>query len=349
MKNFQIYSKPDKIYKEMLIDILSAKKYIFLETYIFDNDEIGKKFREALEKKARQGVKIRLLLDDWGGTAKKDFFKELIKLGGEVRFFKEIQYFVRFFTKNHERNHRKLLLIDDKITYMGSANITAKCLNYRELVLRLNGDITGSFVKSFLESWEMFGRLTKKKIKIIAHREFQILHDIPSIYSRITEKKYIELFRKSKKDIKIETPYFVPSNKIIALMEKAVKRKVNVNLIIPTDSNSRIVDIFRNRYLGYLHKKGIKIHYYQGTLHSKLMIVDDKFFILGSSNLDFRSFIYQYEINFFGNDEKLIKALEDYFNETMKNTKPFDYNRWKNRSSFKKSLELLFNFIKKYL
>ncbi len=349
METFHVYSNPRHIYEKMLEDINSAKKFIFLETYIFDDDVIGKKFRNLLIKKAKQGLKIKLLLDAWGGTAKKPFFERLIKAGAEVRFFREIRYFVRIFSKNHERNHRKLLLIDNKITYIGSMNITAGCLDWRELVLRMEDGITHEFAKSFFQSWEMFGKLNKRRIEKIIHDEFEIIQDIPMYYQRATENRLYRLFSKAKKKISIETPFFVPSNKLINTLGKAVKRGVEVILLIPYHSGVRTVDIVRNGYLGKMYKKGVFIHYYRKNLHSKLLIIDNSFFMLGSSNIDYRSFNHNYEINFIGKDKRIIKELNCFFMKGILHSEIFNYKEWKKRSSFWKTMELFLELIKRYL
>jgi cardiolipin synthase len=350
MKDFTVMSEPPKIYNEMIRDILNAKKQILLETYIYDNDEVGDKFKKVLIKKAKQGVKIKLLLDAWGSDAKIEYFKELIKLGAEVRYFREIRYFIRIFSKNHERNHRKLLIIDDQITYIGSLNITKTCLNWRELVLKMVGDITPKFIKSFMKSWELYGDFTGKKLKSIIYRDYEIINEIPSYYIRITEDKYSKLIKGAKKEIMIETPYFLPSTRLRTALSKAVEKGVKVKIIIPYNSNAKLVDILRNEYLGDLHKKGVEIYYFTpGFLHSKLMIVDNNFFLLGSSNLDYRSFIYLYEINFIGKNKDIINDLKKYFSETLSKTIPFKYEKWRRRSSFKKILELLIYRIRHYL
>jgi len=350
MESFDVYSNPRVIYNKMLSDINSAKHFIFLETYIFDDDIVGKKFREVLIKKARQGVKIKLLLDSWGGTTKKPFFEKLIAAGAEVRFFREIRYFIRFFSKNHERNHRKLLIIDNKITYIGSMNITAHCLDWREIVLRLVGEITCSFSKSFFQSWEMYGELNKNRLNKIVHKEFEIIQDIPSFIGRATEKRLYKLLSKARKNIYIETPYFVPSAKLINTLGKLVDRGVIVHLLIPFNSDLRMVDLVRNRHLGALYNKGININYYTGnrTMHSKLLIVDDNFFMLGSSNIDYRSFVYNYEINFVGKDKNIIRELKDFFNKGLKESKYFDYYEWKNRSSGLRIIEMILQMVKHY-
>lgn len=350
METFHVYSNPKHIYEKMLEDIKSAKKYIFLETYIYDDDEIGKKFRDLLIKKAKQGLKIKLLLDAWGGTSKKPFFEKLIKAGAEVRFFREIRYFIRIFSKNHERNHRKLLVIDNHITYIGSMNITARCLDWRELVLRIKGSISCDFAKSFYQSWQMYGKLDKKRLKTIVHKEFEIIQDIPSYLGRATENKLYKLISKAKKKILIETPYFVPSAKIINSLGKAIKKGVKVMLLIPKHSGVGIVDLVRNGYLGKVYKQGITIHYYtKKNPHSKLLIIDDNFFMLGSSNIDYRSLTHNYELNVVGEDKQIIKALKDFFMEGFSDSEPFSYEEWRQRSSIDKLLELILETIKHYL
>ena len=350
-EEFKIISKPRELYDEMIKDILNAKKQIFLETYIYEDDQVGHRFRQALLKKAKQGVKIKLLLDAWGSNVKKHYFEELMQYGAEVKLFREIKYLIRIFSKNHERNHRKLLIIDKNIAYIGSANITQKYINSRELVIKIIGDIAECFIKSFQRVWENHSdKITNKKLKSIFHEEFEIINEIPSYYSRVTETRYIRLIKNAKKAILIETPYFIPSTIIRKALSKAVKRGVKVKIIIPHSSNVSVVDVLRNRYLGNLYKNGIEIYYYKPTLlHSKLMIVDDNFFLLGSSNLDYRSLLYLYEINFLGKDKRIIHSLKEYFNETLKDTIPFNYKEWRRRSSFKKILEMLLYRVRHYL
>lgn len=334
----------------MIEDIKNAKSSIFLETYIYEDDEIGKKFRDVLIKKAKQGIKIRILIDAWGSTARKPFFQELIDFGAEVRFFREIKYLLRFFSKNHERNHRKLLIIDNKIVYIGSMNITNECLDWRELVLRIKSDIARDFVASFQQSWEIYGELDKKRIETIIHKEYEIIQDIPSYLERTTEKKFYNLIKKAKKEIMIETPYFIPSLNLINSLGRAVERGVKVILMIPRKSDVRIVDFARNRYLGRLHKQGINIFYYtEKTMHSKLLLIDDSFFMLGSSNLDYRSFVHNFEINFIGKNRQLIKELKEFFNTGLKNSRPFDYESWKQRPSLGKILELILEMFRGYM
>jgi cardiolipin synthase len=350
MESFKIFTKPVLLFNEMIKDIMNSKKSVYLESYIYDNDKIGKAFLDALVFKAKQGIKIKVLLDGFGPNVKKRYFNELINNRGEVRFFREISYYITSLFKNHERNHRKLLVIDDKICYIGSANITESCLCWREIGLKVvSKEISLLFSKSFQRSWKTHNILNPKKIKSLVYKGFEIIQDIPSYIHKITEKKYIRLINDSKKEINIETPYFVPSKKIRKSLYKAVKRGIRVNIVIPRHSGVRIVDFVRNNILGELYENGINLWYYNKHTHSKLLIVDNRFFLLGSSNLDYRSFLHQYEINFLGNNKFIIKLLKKEFYDLLKNAVPFNYNEWKNRSYFRRSLEKMTNLIKKYI
>jgi cardiolipin synthase len=348
--DYQLFSKPREVYRQMLKDIRHAKKSVYLETYIFGNDSVGKLFKNLLTRKAKQGVKIFLLIDSWGSKVDKNFFSKLIKNGGQVRFFKEIQYVLRFFSKNHERNHRKLLIIDKKITYVGSMNITAECLDWRELVIRIKGEISQHFVDSFRFTWNISGKLTKKRVKRIIHEGYEIMQDLPSDIFSIARSRYLKLIKSSRKEILIETPYFIPPLRIRRALARAAGRGVKIRILLPYISDVKLADIVRNRYLKFLFKHKIEIYYYlPGILHSKFIVVDGKSFVLGSSNLDYRSFLHHHEINLFGKDTKIAGDLRSFFYSGIKKSKHFDYNEWKARSSFTRALEIIFGQIERYV
>ena len=114
-EKYKLYDDPLKFYNAILDAINRAKDYVFLETYRFNNDSIGIKFRDALTRKAKEGVKVMLLMDSWGTSLPTSFFLEMTKSGGQIRFFKKIKFFWNFFTYNHRRNHRKIIIIDELV------------------------------------------------------------------------------------------------------------------------------------------------------------------------------------------------------------------------------------------
>lgn len=348
----KLFSNNIKLFDSMLQDINHAKRYIYLETYRFHADEIGKKFRDALIRKAKQGVDVKLLVDAWGSNATNAFFDTLRKAGGDIRFFREIKFHIRYFKHNHRRDHRKLLIIDDEISYIGSSNICGDILNWRELNLRLMGNVSLIFRKAFLDSFDIFRKRIyshKKHTRLLKRDGFELIRDVPSVGRQKVKKKYLDLIKGAKRKVLIETPYLMPDRKMRNALKRASKRGVDVKLQLPLRSDVKIMDILRDRYLGWLHSYGVKIYFYKPLIcHAKAMVVDDARFVMGSSNLDYRSFIQQYEIVVAGDDREIVKKLIRYFNEGFENSVVFEYKRWKSRHILKKFIERLLSPIRKY-
>jgi cardiolipin synthase len=342
---FRIIDDTFQYYNLMLSDIAHAKEYICLETYKFANDHMGIRFRDAFTKRAKEGVKVKILIDSWGkGPVSKSFFSELISHGGEVRFFEKIKFNSDIFTRGHRRDHRKILVIDDTISYIGSANITGYNLNWRELCLRMEGEIAVSFRKVFLENFNAFNPfiITNKVTftRSIKSGNFEIIRDVPSLQFQRLRKRYTQLIRQAERSVVIETPYFLPGFLLRKAMMDASKRGVTVEVIMPKHSDMRMIDILRNKYLGLLHDAGIKLLFYlPHNLHAKLLMIDDEIFSISSANFDFRSFRYQYEIALIGTEPEIIRQLQEHIAETINNAQELDYLEWKRRPLIEKIFE----------
>jgi len=344
---FQLIDDTFKLYNQMLTDIAQAKEYILLETYKFANDHMGERFRDALTRKAKEGVKVRILIDSWGkGPVSEDFFTELLKYKGEVKFFEKIKINSDLFTRGHRRDHRKILVIDDNISYLGSANITGYNLNWRELALRTEGDLALALKKVFMETFEAFNPyIISNKLtftRTIYHGDFEIMRDVPSLPLQRIRKKYTQMIKQAKKSIVIETPYFLPGYKLRKALMDASRRKVEVKIIMPKNSDVRMIDILRNKYLGLLDKNNVKIFFYGPyNLHAKMLMVDDSLFSISSANFDYRSFRFQYEIALIGSDQSIIDQLKSHVAESLRSSEPFLYNVWAKRSWIEKFFEWL--------
>ncbi len=335
-----LYDNPLLFNQAMLDDIAEAKEFIYLEMYKFGHDSNGDRFRDLLAKKSAEGIQVKLLLDSWGTPPNPVYFDKVTSNGGEVRYFKKIRFFLDFFTKNHRRNHRKLLIIDDRITYIGSANITSYSLNWRELVLRLEGAITPLFRKSFLDSYKQYNKYIFNRFaykKAIHFKGFEIIQDLPSIYRQQIKKRYEKLIRKARSEIVIESPYFLPGFKLRRYMMLAAKRGVDVKIIMPLHSDVRFVDLLRDKYLGFYYSNKIKIFYYRpNNLHAKCLLIDNEIFVIGSSNFDYRSFRYLHEIALIGNNKPIVNLLRSHLDETLRNCIEFDLQSWANRPLIEK-------------
>ncbi len=343
--NSELFDDNALMFASMLKDIEEAKHYIYLETYRFNNDSVGIKFRDALALKCKQGVDVRLLVDSWGTSVSVSFFNNIINNGGDVKYFKKIKFFIDFFTKNHRRNHRKLLIIDNKITYIGSSNYSEYSLAWRESVLKIEGNISVYFKKTFMDSLAIYSKYNFEKFsfkKVIKVGDFKIVQDIPSIYRQHIKKYYTKLINNSHKEILIETPYFIPGYKLRKALMDAADRGVNVKVIIPQHSDVRLVDLLRNKYLGMLFNKNVHVLFYKtGNLHAKCLLIDKETFSIGSPNFDYRSFRYQYEIALIGSNEKIVADINSHVMKTLSESQPFDYHEWVNRPKIDRLFEWL--------
>ena len=342
---FQVIDDPLKFYNLLLNDIVRAKNFIYIETYKFANDYIGIKFRDALTRKAHEGIKVKVLIDSWGrGPVSESFFEEMIRYGGEVKFFEKIKINTDIFTRGHRRDHRKMMIIDDEIFYMGSMNITGYNLNWRELILRGNGEMAVMFRKVFLQNFEAFNPyIIRNKLtysKTLKHGDFELIRDVPSIPIQRIKKKYVQLIKKAESLVVIETPYFLPGFMLRKAMMDAAKRGVDVKVIMPKNSDVRMIDILRNKYLGLLYKNKVKLLFYgPHNLHAKLLLIDNELFSITSANFDYRSFRYQYEIALIGREPSILTQLQDHVQETLNNSVEFSYEAWLKRPLIEKIFE----------
>ncbi len=341
---YHLFADPLRYYNEMIEDIEKSKKYVYIETFRVGKDEIGERFRRVLTKKAKEGIEVKLLIDYWGaGPIDHDYFSKLIKYNGEVRFFEKIIYNSDIFTRSHRRNHRKLLLIDDEITYIGSSNLTDYNMNWRESMLRMKSDITITFVKLFNQDFKSYNKYSFNKpykTQPVKHDSFEIIRDAPSITRKQINNKFIQLIKNAKSRITIETPYFLPGYFLRKALMDASQRGVNVNIILPRHSDVTLIDILRNKYFGIMFKSGVNFLFYElNNLHAKMMLIDRNIFAIGSSNFDYRSFRYMYEIMLIGNNKDILNQVVTHMKLTISDSIKFNYNHWKKRPLINKFFE----------
>lgn len=343
--DYKIFDDPFQLYYSMLEDFRMAKKYILLETYRFAHDDIGRRFRDALLKKCREGVKVSILADSWGTSSSGHFFDDIIAAGGEVRFFEKIRLTWDIFTRNHRRNHRKMIVIDGHTGYLGSANITGYSLSWREMVIRFRDEnLAALSEKTFNVSWKSFNKYRHGQWisrKILRDGDFELVRDAPSIYRQQIKKKFEDLISGASEEVVIETPYFLPGFKLRkVLMDAAMKRGINVKVIVPQHSDVRLVDILRSKYLGAFERAGVKIHFYQpGNLHAKCMYVDKKIWVIGSANFDYRSFRYMHEMVLVGLESEVSVQMNFHIRQSLRDSVPFDIVSWERRPVIQKLVE----------
>ncbi len=349
---YQLFATTENWIDSLIKDIRQAKHYVYIETFRFNDDIAGQKVCDALIEQADRGLDIKIIVDSWG-TRKSSIFTKMKRHGISVRFFKKIVITFDFIGKNHTRNHRKIVAIDDQIAYIGSANFSKYSYTWRESILRIQQhELSKAFKIIFLENFENYKKKIKKRkyYKTITLKDFKIIRETPSIIHQKSRSYFMKLIDHAKESIDIITPYFVTGKTIRDKLRKAVKRGVHVRVIIPNHSDVRSVDFLRDLFLGDLHRKGIKIEYFQkGNIHAKMMLIDRQIFSIGSTNFDYRSFRYMYEINLSGENRIINNLISEFIEDTLTECKSFNFTKWITRPFHQKVIGLLLYPIRKLI
>lgn len=345
LKQVSLYDDNLELYNEQLKDIAAAKEYVSLETFRFNDDAMGERFKQALAEKARQGVKVRVLVDAWGTRQNFSFFDPIIKAGGEVRVFKKLILTFNFVSDNHRRDHRKILVIDNRIAYIGSANIAAYSLSWRELNLRICDPMARLFQKVFNDNYVIYNRLDLDKLRFkrdINYKQMSIIQEIPSRRRQRLSRRYEGFINNAASEVVIETPYFLPSSRLRKALTSAAQRGVKVVVISPLHSDVQTADIVRRHSLGSLYQSGVQIKFYTpGNLHAKCLMIDGNIFSISSANFDFRSFQHQHELALIGHNEQIAQLLDTHIQRTLEHCIDFNYEEWSKRSRFERVMEWL--------
>ena len=337
----------------LLRDIRAAKHHIHLQYYIIEDDRAGALLREALIERARAGVEIRLLYDDVGSrSVRKQFFEELEALGAEVHPFLHVQ-FPRFASKVNYRNHRKEVIIDGRVGYMGGMNIADRYLYgselgpWRDTHFRMEGAGVLALQSAFLSDWYATTRRRVEGETYFAATEIPACENVVQLLSggpfgkwRVLLQAVTMAVMRARTRIWIETPYFLPSEPLNNALQTAALAGVDVRLMLPLRSDSKAVDLAIHSYIDDMMRAGVKIYFYMaGFLHSKLMLIDDELAVFGSSNMDFRSFEHNFELNAFAYDTALVAELEAIYRADLSRCHLLTHAEWFNRPRLRKFAE----------
>ena len=348
----QVFTDGYSMYEELFRRIAKAKHHIHLEFYIFENDAVGRLLRDLLIDKAREGVSVRLLYDDVGcWDVNPMFYDEMLCEGIEVRSFLKVR-FPQFTSKVNYRNHRKLAIIDGKVGFIGGMNIALRYLKgvpwgvWRDTHICLKGKAVYGIQAAFLTDWFAVDRtlLTSAqyfpKMDSVGTSVAQIVTSDPVGEWHDIMLGLVKAISCAQRYIYVETPYFLPTEQVMAAFQTAALSGVDVRLMIPKKADAFITHKGTMSYLDELMKSGVKVYFYRaGFLHSKLWVADDEWASVGSTNLDFRSFEHNFEANAFFYDEKTVCTLKEIFLEDMKKCMTLSQKIWDKRSFKNKIVE----------
>lgn len=347
--DLQVYTDGYSMLHSLLRDIARARHHIHLQFYIFENDAVGRMVRDLLVDKAKEGVKIRLLYDDVGCWKVDHLFYDDMLCGGiDVRSFLKVR-FPQFTSKVNYRNHRKIVVIDGKVGYIGGMNIARRYLKglgwgkWRDTHVRLEGKAVYGLQTAFLTDWYAIDRTLFTSAEYFPKMEdkgetiAQIVTSDPVGEWHDIMQGLLKAICSARHYFYVETPYFLPTDEIMAAFQTAALAGVDVRVMMPKRADTFLTHKGSLSYLDELMKAGVKVYLYKkGFLHSKLIVSDDELSSVGSTNMDFRSFEHNFEANAFFYDKKTALALKEIFLDDQKSCmllspKIWGRRHWKNK------------------
>ena len=352
--DYHFYTDGRSHYEQLFKDIDEAKVCIYIEFYTIHNDVAGHALVDALVKKAKEGIKIFVMIDFIANiSTPSKMFRPLRKAGGKVVRIKP------FLT--HYRSHRKIVVIDHNISYIGGMNIGKKYINlskkknpWRDTQIRLTGSCSSILDQYFLsdyicavrrKDWKMMVEYIKtleERENVLNNNLCQFVMGGVSDYKASIKMSYLSLIRSAKKRIRIQSPYFVPDGSILDALKTAIASGVEVELMLPGVSSSFFLDPVTTYYVGELLEYGAKIYKYHGYVHAKTMLIDDEICVVGSVNLDIRSLLVDDEICGIFYENSLVQTYSEIYDKDIKSTDLYTFEEFNKRGNLEKIREYIF-------
>ena len=326
----EIYTDGYQFFPALLSAIHEAKNHIHLDMYIFADDALGYLVADALIDKKREGVEIRVVYDDVGcWNVSHGFFERMREEGIEVASFLPVR-FPSFTSKVNYRNHRKIIVIDGTVGFIGGMNIALRYVKgtgtmpWRDTMLKVSGGAVYALQRAFLVDWYFVDRtlLSDRKFYPSALRDEQTANNClaqvvtsgpVTPYPEIMQG-FVRVILGARRYLFLETPYFLPNDSVLFALKTAALAGVDVRVLCPRYSDARFVEWASRSYLREIQEAGVQVSLYKpGFLHSKLMVCDDAITTCGSTNLDFRSFENNFEANIFFYDEGIALRMKKVF------------------------------------
>ncbi len=333
--------------------IENARHHIHFEYYIFTPDGIGMQLIEQLMRKAREGVKVRFIYDDFGSYKIRKKLKQMRAAGIEVYPFYRIRLLLLANRLNY-RNHRKIIVVDGELGFVGGINVSDRYINnpadshrryWRDTHLKLSGTAVQTLQYIFMVDWNFCSRQ-----KLLPDRHFfpkhpggslgrtvaQVVASGPDSDSPLILQALCKAISLAKKEVLITNPYFIPNVTLMDTILISALSGVRVKLLVPGDSDSRLVNMVCRSYFTELLQAGVEIYTYtRGFVHAKTIVIDGELAIVGTANMDNRSFDLNFEVNAMLYDCELAAALRRIFYEDLADSTAVDKDRWSKRPVYR--------------
>lgn len=350
----QILKNGAQIFPEMLQAIEKAAETIHLEMYIFRSDQVGWRFAEALAKKAKEGIAVKLVYDSLGSlTSSQEMFLTMEKAGVEIFEYHPVAPWNPGW-RLRKRDHRKILVVDGRVGFAGGINIGDEYAasseggdGWRDTHIKLEGPAVRELQQIFLTTW-----IKNKNAKPVPHPSYypdlQPVGDLPvSIVAsqglkgkNQIKQAYVTAIRQAQKRICITNSYFVPPPSVLRELKIAARRGVEISILVPKKSDVQLIDYACRALYSKLLRWGVHIFEWEGSvLHAKTAVIDGNWSTVGSYNMDQLSFSYNLEVNVVVRGKAFGSRMEAMFWEDLKNSREVLATEWRHRNLFQKVLE----------
>lgn len=348
--DFEVLTNGPCFYEAELRAIAQAQSSINLEAYIFHRSDIAKRYIGALAERARAGVRVRLTLDYIGSfSTSRRYLKELLEAGGKVQWFHPLR--IRYIPQFNTRTHRELLIVDGTVGFIGGAGIAdwwlrdgVKGKRWRDMMVRVKGPSAAALQAAFAQNWlRVSGEILAGDDYLTNEEDGHgapalVVASTPSGGATQARILFQLLIMSARKCIYISSPYFLPSGSARRAIIHAVREQnVEVKVLTPGDNNDQKLTRASSRHLyGSLLKHGIRIYEYLPSMnHTKAMMIDDMWTVVGSTNFDYRSFSINDEVNLAVMDPVLVRRLTQDFETDLANSREITYAEWCEKSRFR--------------
>ncbi len=352
--NVKLYTNAKDKFEQLFVDIEQAKNHIHVEYYVFMDDEIGCRFQDVLVRKAREGVEVRIIYDSFGSRkATKKFFEEFRMAGIETEPFLKLTWSALTSRLNY-RNHRKMVVIDGRIGYIGGMNVADRYIkgfdwgHWRDTHARIEGKGVQGLQSVFLIDWYFVSQtlITSRKyfpmLDNFGKIPLQIVNSGPLSVENEISYGITQAIYEARESIYIQTPYFLPPETMVHALQAAALRGVDVRLMLSEQSDVVFAQLASRSYFKEMLHAGVKIYQYRkGFLHSKMMVFDHSLTLIGSANFDSRSFDQNFEVEAFIYDNELAQQADDIFIEDQRLCEQISLREWLKRPLSKRFLESL--------
>jgi cardiolipin synthase A/B len=340
------YTFGQDLYEDMLAAIAGARHQVLLESYIWKGDEVGERFKQALYDAAARGVQVFAIYDGFANLVVSPRFKHFRP---PVRVLRYPVYSagVRFFDlRRYGRDHRKILVVDDEVAFVGGYNIgSAYATEWRDTHVRVTGPGVWDLKRAFADFWNLHRRQHHGgPLQVETAPQWdphiRVHRNVPRLWMFPIRSMYLEAINRASRNIYLTQAYFIPDNDFAQALVNAAERGVDVKILVPETSNHVVADWLSRGFYGELLEAGVQIWRYQGAMvHAKTATIDSSWSTVGTANIDRLSMTGNYEVNVEFVDPPMAKEMERIFETDLRNSVRLTREVWEARGAHKKFTE----------